>query len=58
MQNGAFTYYQMDGWDVQGFDNFEDDGYYAKTNMENWAGGKGWPADPFVADNYPGSMLP
>jgi hypothetical protein len=29
MKNGVFTYYQMLGWDVQGFDNFEDDGDYA-----------------------------
>lgn len=56
MRNGAFTYYQMEGWDI--YDNFEEDGYYAESNMESWAAAKGWDADPFVKDMYSGPMMP
>jgi hypothetical protein len=56
MQNGAFTYYQMEGWNSN--DNFEDDGTYAVNNYESWANAKGWANDAFIDDNYSGSMMP
>jgi hypothetical protein len=58
MKNGVFTYYQMDGWDNQNFDNFEDDGAYAVQQMKNWASSKPIRVDPFVEDSYPGDMIP
>ena len=56
MRNGVFTYYQMEGWNA--YDNFEDDGYYAVNNMENWAAQYGINVDPFVKDMYSGPMTP
>jgi len=58
MQNGVFTYYQMIGWDVQNYDNFEDDGSYAVQNMKAWARNYGIRVDPFVQDMYAGPMMP
>ena len=58
MQNGVFTYYQMVGWDDQGFDNFEDDGDYAVQQFQNWASYYGARVDPFVKDTYTGDMNP
>ncbi len=58
MQNGVFTYYQMDGWDNQNFNNFEDDGDYAVQQMNNWARNYGIRVDPFVQDMYIGPMMP
>ena len=58
MQNGVFTYYQMDGWDNQNFDNFEDDGAYAVQQMKAWAKNYGIRVDPFVQDSYTGDMTP
>lgn len=58
MQNGVFTYYQMDGWDNQNFDNFEDDGLYAVQGMTAWANNYGISVDPFIQDAYSGPMLP
>jgi hypothetical protein len=58
MQNGVFTYYQMDGWDNHYFDNFEDDGDYAVQEFKNWAKNYGIRVDPFVKDSYSGSMMP
>jgi hypothetical protein len=56
MQNGVFTYYQMEGWNT--YDNFEEDGDYAKTQMENWASGWGITVDPFYDDNYTPYLYP
>ncbi|KYK22631.1 hypothetical protein AYK25_02410 [Thermoplasmatales archaeon SM1-50] len=58
MKNGVFTYYQMDGWDNQNFDNFEDDGDYAVQQMKSWARNYGIRVDPFVKDVYNGPMMP
>jgi hypothetical protein len=58
MKNGVFTYYQMDGWDNQGFDNFEEDGSYAVQKFKSWARAHGVRVDPFVKDMYSGSMMP
>ena len=56
MRNGVFTYYQMEGWNI--YNNFEENGNYAVTNMENWASNYGIIVDPFVKDMYDGSMTP
>ena len=58
MQNGVFTYYQMDGWDNQGYDNFEDDGSYAIQKFKAWARARRIKVDPFIEDNFSGSMYP
>ena len=58
MQNGVFTYYQMDGWDNQNFDNFEDDGNHAIQMMQSWAKARRIKVDPFVQDMYDGPMTP
>jgi hypothetical protein len=58
MQNGVYTYYQMDGWDNQNFDNFEDDGSYAVSEMKSWARARRIKVDPFVQDMYSGPMTP
>ena len=58
MENGVFTYYQMDGWDNQNFDNFEDDGAYAVQQMKIWAKARHLRVDPFVQDSYDGPMMP
>ena len=59
MENGVFTYYQMDGWDNQNFNNFEDDAAYAVQGMQDWASQYvGLSIDPFYTDNYAGSMMP
>jgi len=58
MKNGVFTYYQMIGWDIQGFDNFEDDGAYAVQQFKAWASAYRIKVDPFVQDSFSGDMLP
>jgi hypothetical protein len=58
MQNGVFTYYQMLGWDVENFDNFEDDGNYAVQQFKAWARAYRIKVDPFVKDMYTGPMMP
>jgi len=58
MQNGVFTYYQMDGWDNQNFDNFEDDGAYAIQQFKAWAKARRIKVDPFVSDMFVGPMMP
>jgi hypothetical protein len=55
LENGVFTYYQMEGWGT--YNNFEQDGNYAVTKMEEWASGS-YTVDPFVKDNYDGFMTP
>jgi len=57
MQNGVFTYYQMEGWNY--YISFEDDAAYAVQKMEEWASGYiGMNVDPFYVDSYQGDMLP
>jgi len=57
LQNGVFTYYQIEGWNT--YDNFEDDSEYAVQGMENWASQYiGLTVDPFYVDNYAGEMNP
>ena len=59
MKNGVFTFYQMDGWNVQQFTNFEDDAAYAVQEMEDWASQyAGVSVDPFYVDKYTGEMMP
>ena len=58
MHNGVFTYYQIEGWDAQNFDNFEDDGNYAVTEFKAWAKQYRIRVDPFVSDTFTGPMLP
>jgi hypothetical protein len=57
-ENGVFTYYQMDGWNNQNYDNFEEDTTYAVGKMEDWASDHGYTVDPFLRDNFDGSMYP
>jgi len=57
MQNGVFTYYQMEGWNQ--YASFEDDAAYAVQKMEEWASGyAGVNVDPFYVDAFAGDMLP
>ena len=57
MENGVFTYYQMEGWDI--YDNFEDDAAYAVQGMQDWASQYiGISIDPFYVDQFAGPMLP
>jgi len=58
MKNGVFTYYQMNGWENQNFDNFEDDGNHAIQMMQSWAKARRIKVDPFVQDMYDGPMTP
>jgi len=56
MQNGVFTYYQMEGWNS--YSDFEQDSIHAIQGMENWASSKGYIVDPFHVDHFSGSMIP
>ncbi|MCD6513040.1 MAG: caspase family protein [Thermoplasmata archaeon] len=57
MNNGVFTYYEMDGWEH--YNTFEQDSAYAVQKMEEWAAGyAGVNVDPFYVDNYAGDMTP
>lgn len=55
MQNGVFTYYQMEGWTV--YNAFEEDAAYAVQHMKDWAP-RFVKVDPFYVDQYAGAMLP
>jgi hypothetical protein len=55
MQNGVFTYYQMEGWDI--YDNFEENAAYAVQNMKDWAP-RFIKVDPFYVDQFTGPMTP
>ena len=57
LQNGVFTYYQMEGWNTINYDNFQDDGNYAISEMINWAS-TNYDVDPFVVDLFSGPMYP
>jgi PKD repeat protein len=56
MDNGVFTYYQMQGWDS--YSTFEEDADYAVQGMENWASYYSINVDPFYVDQFTGAMLP
>jgi len=57
MQNGVFTYYEMEGWNY--YTNFEDDSAYAVQKMEEWAARyANVNVDPFYVDKYTGDMMP
>ncbi|MCD6481508.1 MAG: caspase family protein [Thermoplasmata archaeon] len=57
MQNGVFTYYEMEGWTY--YNNFEDDSAYAVQKMEEWAARyANVNVDPFYVDKYTGDMMP
>ena len=58
MKNTVSCYYQMDGWDNQGYDNFEDDGNYAIAQFEAWAEWRHLEVDPFIVDAFSGPMMP
>ncbi len=58
LENGVFTYYQMEGWNTNN-NNFEDDSAYAIQGMQDWASQYfGITVDPFYVDNYAGDMIP
>jgi len=56
MQNGVFTYYQMQGWGI--YDNFEDDSSYAVQQMKDWPPSPRIKVDPFYVDQFSGLMYP
>jgi hypothetical protein len=56
MQNGVFTYYQMQGWNL--YNNFEENAAYAVQQMKNWASTYHIQVDPFYVDQFAGSMTP
>jgi PKD repeat protein len=56
MQNGVFTYYQMEGWNS--YYNFEDDSAYAVQQMKAWPPSPRIKVDPFYKDQYSGDMEP
>jgi hypothetical protein len=56
MQNGVFTYYQMEGWDT--YNNFEEDSAYAVQEMKDWPPSPRIKVDPFYVDQFAGTMYP
>jgi len=56
MQNGVFTYYQIEGWGI--YDNFEDDSAYAVQQMKDWPSSPRIKVDPFYVDQFSGDMYP
>jgi len=56
MQNGVFTYYQMQGWGL--YDVFEDDSSYAVQQMKDWPPSPRIKVDPFYVDQFSGDMSP
>lgn len=56
MQNGVFTYYQMEGFDDLGYIYAENDCSYAVTKMKAWANTSGVRVAPSYLDNYTGNM--
>jgi hypothetical protein len=55
MENGVFTYYQMEGWGI--YNTFEEDAAYAVQEFKAWAP-RYIKVDPFYVDQFSGSMLP
>lgn len=56
MKNGVFTYYQMKGFDTQGYIYFEPDANYAITQMKAWASANGVRVAPSLTDSYTGNF--
>ncbi len=57
MQNGVFTYYQMEGFDDVGFIYYEDDCAYAVQKMFDWASQyRGVKVAPSYTDSYVGDL--
>lgn len=56
MANGVFTYYQMLGFDQQGYVYAEDDDAYAVAQMKLWAATARVKVAPSYIDNYTGSL--
>jgi PKD repeat protein len=56
MQNGVFTYYQMEGWYSYNF--FEDDSAYSVQQMKAWPPSPRIKVDPFYVDQFAGDMEP
>lgn len=58
MKNGVFTYYQMLGFDAQGYIYYEPDCSYACAQMKNWAASAGVKVAPSYTDSYAGDLNP
>lgn len=56
MQNGVFTYYQMLGFDVQGFVYYEPDCAYAVDMFKAWAAAVHVKVAPSYIDSYVGEL--
>jgi hypothetical protein len=56
MQNGVFTYYQMEGFDDLNYIYLEPDCDYAIDQMEYWAMINGVDVAPSYCDSYPGDF--
>lgn len=56
MKNGVFTYYQMIGFDTQGYIYFEPDANYAITQMKAWATINKVRVAPSLTDSYTGNF--
>jgi len=56
MKNGVYTYYQMKGYDTQGYIYVENDCSYANTQMKAWASANGVSVAPSYTDSYTGSL--
>lgn len=56
MANGVFTYYQMLGFDVQGYVHAEPDDAYAVAQMKLWASSVRVKVAPYYIDSYAGDL--
>jgi len=56
MQNGVFTYYQMKGYDTQGYIYVEPDSQYAIDQMKLWAASARVKVAPSYVDSYVGNF--
>ncbi len=56
MKNGVFTYYQMLGFDTQGYVYLEPDCQYACTQMKTWASKYHVKVAPSYTDSYTGDF--
>jgi hypothetical protein len=55
MKNGVFTYYQMVGFNSQGYTYAEGDASYACTQMTSWAKTNHVTCSPSYSDGYTGN---
>jgi hypothetical protein len=56
MQNGVYTYYQMKGFDTQGYIYMENDAAYANTQMKAWGSANHARVSPTYYDSYTGNL--